>query len=120
MTFSYVTPGRYRAFGPCICISNSMVMTITNVTNPNCGYNKEFTYVVDLENHGVPSRYIEWCDANCENLWGWHFWQDPHVQKIPWDGDWLPHDEVTRSTKAYISFESYDEMILFKFINLSG
>lgn len=97
-----------------------MVMTITNVTNPNCGYNKEFTYVVDLENHGVPSRYIEWCDANCENLWGWHFWQAPHVQKIPWDDEWLPPDEVTRSTKAYISFESYDEMILFKFINLSG
>lgn len=86
-------------------------MTITNVTNPNCGYNKEFTYIVDLENHGVPSTYIEWCDLNCENLWGWHFGKDPHAHKVR---------NYYLKSKAYMSFESYDEMILFKFINLSG
>lgn len=95
-------------------------MTITNVTNPHCGYLKQFTHVVDLNNNGVPRTYIEWCDANCEHLWGWHFWQDTHVQKIPWDDDWLPPDEVIESTKAYMSFESYDEMILFKLINFSA
>ena len=98
-------------------------MTLTEVTNPNCGYLKEFEHVVDLNNNGVPSRYIEWCDANCEYHWGWHFWQNDRAKqmmKIPWDDDWVPPEEVVKGTKAYMSFASYDEMIQFKIINLSG
>lgn len=100
-----------------------MEMTITSVTNPHCGYLKQFEYVVDLNNNGVPSTYIEWCDANCEYHWGWHFWQTveaKELSKLPWSDDWLPHNEVTEGTRAFMSFESYDEMIQFKIINLSG
>jgi len=99
-----------------------MVMTITSVTNPNCGYLKKFKHVVDLHNNGVPSTYIEWCDANCEHHWGWHFWQNERAQQLnkhPWHDDWLPPQEVIDGTKAYMSFDSYDEMIIFKIINLS-
>jgi hypothetical protein len=96
-----------------------MVMTLTEVTNPNCGYLKQFEHIVDLHNNGVPSTYIEWCNANCEYHWGWHFWQDPHVKKIPWDDDWVPPQEVVKGTKAYMSFESLDEMVQFKLICLT-
>jgi len=99
------------------------VMTITNVTNPKCGYLKRFKYTVDLNNHGVPSTYIEWCDANCEYHWGWHFWQSERAKRAAsreWHDEWVVPDEVQKGTKAYMSFESYDEMILFKIINLSG
>lgn len=98
-------------------------MTLTEVTNPNCGYLKEFKHAVDLHNNGVPSRYIEWCNANCEHRWGWHFWQNDRAKqmiKIPWDDEWVAPDEVLEGTRAFMSFESYDEMILFKIINLSG
>lgn len=98
-------------------------MTITNVTNPNCGYLKQFEHVVDIHNNGVPSTYIEWCDANCEHRWGWHFWQTERAKQLmnePWDDEWVPPEEVVRGTKAFMSFESYDEMIQFKIINLSG
>jgi hypothetical protein len=100
-----------------------MVMTITSVTNPHCGYLKQFEYVVDLNINGVPSRYIEWCNANCNYYWGWHFWQNERAKelsKLPWSDDWLPPNEVTEGTRAFMSFESYDEMIQFKIINLSG
>lgn len=98
-------------------------MTITSVTNPCCGYLKQFEHVVDLHNNGVPSRYIEWCNDNCEHHWGWHFWQTARAKelsKLPWSDDWLPPNEVTEGTRAYMSFESYDEMILFKLINMSA
>jgi hypothetical protein len=99
-------------------------MTITNVTNPNCGYLKQFKHVVDLNNNSVPSTYIEWCDANCENRWGWHFWQNERALQATkaWHHsreDFAVPDEVVKGTKAYMSFESYEEMILFKIINLS-
>jgi len=99
-----------------------MVMTITNVTNPHCGYLKKFEHVVDLNNNGVPSRYIEWCDATCEYHWGWHFWQNEGTKemvRVPWHDDWIVPDEVVESTKAFMSFESYDEMILFKITHFS-
>ena len=92
------------------------------VTNPNCGYLKEFEHVVDLNSHGVLSTYIEWCNANCEYHWGWHFWQSDsakYAAKHQWHDEWVPPDEVIQGTRAYISFEDYDEMILFKIINLS-
>ena len=99
-----------------------MVMTLTEVTNPNCGYLKQFEHVVDLHNNGVPSTYIEWCNANCEHHWGWHFWQDDYAKtkqtmKIPWSDDLHPN-EVVKGTKAYMSFESLDEMVQFKFVCL--
>lgn len=98
-------------------------MTIKTVTKPNCGYLETFTHVVDLYKTGVPSRYIEWCNANCNYRWGWHFWQNERAKelsKLPWSDDWLPPNEVTEGTRAFMSFESYDEMIQFKIINLSG
>jgi len=99
------------------------VMTITSVTNPNCGYLKQFKYIVDLNNNGVLSTWIEWCDANCKHHWGWHFWQSDEAKRISqmaWHDDWVPPKAVVEGTKAYMSFESYDEMILFKLINISG
>lgn len=102
-------------------------MTLTEVTNPNCGYLKEFEHVVDLNNNGVPSRYIEWCDANCEDHWGWHFWQNDRANQMTSIGMnlsnvplWIPSKKVVKGAKAFMSFASYDEMIQFKIINLSG
>ena len=98
-------------------------MTLTLVKNPNCGYLKEFRFTVDLNNNGVPQNYIKWCDDNCKHRWGWHFWQSIEAKKasrIPWDDDWVPPQEVVDGTKAFMSFEDYNEMILFKLINLSG
>lgn len=100
-----------------------MELLLLEVTNPQCGYLKKFEYVVDIHSNGIPSTYIEWCNANCKHRWGWHFWQSEKAKalnKYPWHDDWIPPDEVLSGTKAYMSFESYDEMIIFKLINLSG
>ncbi len=93
------------------------------MTNPNCGYLKQFRYTVDLNNNGVLSSWIEWCDANCEHHWGWHFWQNDEAKRMShmtWHDDWLPPQEVIDGTKAYMSFEDRLESIQFKLINLSG
>jgi len=39
--------------------------------------------------------------------------------RVPWHDDWIIPDEVVESTKAFMSFESYDEMILFKITHFS-
>lgn len=100
-----------------------MVMTITPVTNPECGYLKKFKHVVDLKASGVNSRYIQWCDNHCQYNWGWHFWLNEGARKasrIHWNDDWLPPEEVTNGTKAYMSFQNYEEMIIFKITCLSA
>lgn len=100
-----------------------MELLLLEVTNPQCGYLKKFEYVVDIHSNGVPSTHIEWCNTNCKHRWGWHFWQSEkakELSKYSWHDDWLPPKEVVEGTKAYVSFENYDEMILFKIINLSG
>ena len=100
-----------------------MGMTLTMVTNPHCGYLKQFEHVVDLHNNGVPDTYIKWCNANCEHRWGWHFWQSDLAKKMssmPWNDEWIPPPEVIEGTRAYMSFESQEEMVIFKLINLTG
>jgi hypothetical protein len=96
------------------------VMTITNVTNPKCGYLEKFKYTVDLNNKGVPSTYIEWCDANCIHHWGWHFWQNENAIQTTQLRTNTEINHHIEDTRAYMSFESYDEMILFKLCNLCG
>ena len=96
-------------------------MTITQVTNPDNGYNKRFEHIVDLRASGVNSRYIQWCDKNCEYNWGWHFWQNGRAStSYPWNDPWVPPKEVLDNTRAFMSFQDYDEMIIFKITCLSA
>ena len=110
---------------PHFFISICMVMTITNVTNPHCGYLKQFEHTVDLNSNGVLSTWIEWCNENCEHHWGWHFkWPKDEMGNKVWvDDDFSPVgtsiERMSKNTKAFMSFESYDEMILFKITHFS-
>lgn len=99
-----------------------MGLLLSEVTNKNCGYDKQFEHVVDLESHGVSSVYVQWCNENCKYHWGWHFCQTEKAKKaalIDWHEE-LDQYQLIDDTKAYLSFESYDEMIVFKLFNLSG
>lgn len=83
-----------------------------NITNPKCGYLKKFEHRTYVYSSGVRANYIEWCNTNCTGLWGWFFETDPHVSLYKGVGaeDLLADD----STKAYMSFELYDDLIKFK------
>ena len=93
-------------------------MTITPVTNPECGYLKKFEHQQYLYSSGIRSAYITWCDTYCEGLWGWFFVTDPHVNFYKGVGaeDLLEDDSI----KAYMSFERYDDLIKFKLSCLSS
>ena len=38
-----------------------------------CGYDKRFKYVIDMNSNGIMGECIEWCQVNCEGKWGWWF-----------------------------------------------
>lgn len=74
---------------------------LTPVNNPDCGYSKKFEHTIMLPKNCIPSEFIHWCNENCIYRWGWYFAQGPG------------HPLTT-----FISFESYDEMIIFKLNNI--
>lgn len=41
----------------------------------NCGYEKKFTYNIDMNTNGIPGECIEWCQSHCIGQWGWWFEQ---------------------------------------------
>lgn len=94
------------------------LMTLTAVTNPKCGYLKQFEHIVDLKSNGVHSAYIEWCNKNCKHHWGWHFWQDENSIPMRDEYGWPIRNE--QSTRAFMSFESLEELVLFKLIHFSN
>jgi hypothetical protein len=77
--------------------------------------------VVDVESKGVRSTLINWCDTNCNYLWGWHFDKVNADIDFDWRDAWVkpPIDDHTNNTRAFISFQDYDEMIIFKISCLS-
>ena len=36
----------------------------------DCGYEKRFTYDIDMNSNGIMSECIEWCQTNCKSKWG--------------------------------------------------
>jgi hypothetical protein len=62
----------------------------------NCGYMKKFKFNVDMNSNGISGDCIEWCQVNCEGLWGW--WFEPAGQIVDPKNHW-------EDQNAYMSFE---------------
>ena len=44
--------------------------------NNEVGYQKQFTYDIDMHTNGINGECIEWCEKNCQYKWGWWFEDD--------------------------------------------
>jgi hypothetical protein len=95
------------------------------ITNPLCGYEKKFNHHVYLNSHGVDERFVKWCDTNCVDLWGYWF-EVGSNRKL--GGGSIMSSNISdddfyidmSDTKAYMSFESIDDLVKFKLCCLSG
>jgi hypothetical protein len=62
----------------------------------------ELPYSIHL-NSGIATEFIEWCEENCHDSWGWY---------------WVPHKDfiINKSVDnlgAYIGFANKDELTWF-------
>lgn len=70
----------------------------------DCGYEKRFTYDIDMNSNGIMSECIEWCQTNCKSKWGWWFEQKDLYN--PLHHNWEEQD-------SYMSFEDNKEATAF-------
>ena len=61
-----------------------------------CGYDKRFKYVIDMNSNGIMAECIDWCQKNCEGKWGW--WFEPAGEIENPTNHW-------EDQNAYMSFE---------------
>ena len=60
------------------------------------GYQKQFTYDIDMHTNGINGECIEWCEQNCEHKWGW--WFEPTQEIVNPLNHW-------ENQNAYMSFQ---------------
>ncbi|HAF76023.1 MAG TPA: hypothetical protein DCG42_01760 [Maribacter sp.] len=83
--------------------SKKLVLKKRKMANPSIGYQKRFTFDIDMHSNGINGVCIEWCEKNCLHKWGWWFeaTDEPHPTN---------HWEHQR---AYMSFEDEKEAMRF-------
>ena len=69
-----------------------------------CGYDKRFKYVIDMNSNGIMGECIEWCQINCKGKWGWYF-----ENKDAYDPMWHNWEEQD----SYMSFEKKTDATKF-------
>lgn len=61
--------------------------------------------------YGVPKVYLEWCQDNCPDKFGWHF----ETETI------FEHEGVYVTVHiGYITFERQEDLVIFKLRHLNG
>ena len=61
--------------------------------------------------YGVPVEYLEWCQDNCPDRFGWHF----EMENI------FEHDGSSIAAHiGYITFEHQEDLVIFKLRHLKG
>jgi hypothetical protein len=71
----------------------------------NLGYEVLFRF------YGVPAVYLEWCQDNCPDRFGWHF----ETESI------FEHEGSSIADHAaYITFEHQEDLVIFKLRHLKG
>lgn len=67
--------------------------------------------------YGVPVEYLEWCQDNCPDKFGWHFESEPVYER--WgDSENAPLTVVVHI--GYITFEHQEDLVIFKLRHLKG
>jgi hypothetical protein len=61
--------------------------------------------------YGVPVEYLEWCQDNCPDKFGWHFEMETIFEN---EGDY------TTVHIGYITFEHQEDLVIFKLRHLKG
>jgi hypothetical protein len=67
--------------------------------------------------YGVPVEYLEWCQDNCPDRFGWHFESEPIYER--WvEREYVPPVDFVHI--GYITFEHQEDLVIFKLRHLKG
>lgn len=66
--------------------------------------------------YGVPVVYLEWCQDNCPDRFGWHFETESIFEHWDDSGNVAP----TIVLNGYITFEHQEDLVIFKLRHLKG